>query len=480
MSGLTPTGLQIKRLNDIIEEFKTNAEEIFGDLVADGDVVDTSDNSVLGRLIGLVSPADADIWEAIAEVHDAFNPNAAYGIALDNLVMLGGVTRFPASRTRLSLIVQGSTGSFLPISSKVSSAGTGKTFSLLSPVGLTPEACSGVGINLTAVTPNTDYILYFTVSGDTTPSEIKVTSSGAPNKDTIYNQFIDLIQNGFSEFKVDVQEGRLFVFSNNPFQLVSYTASPGIAIEKVVKPAVAIADEFGPITQVTNSVTTIATPVFGWDSVYNPEPATVGRLRETDEELRERFRNTKFDKATNTLESLYSALNGIPGIEDFIIYENDTDQWTAEGIPPHSFLPIVDSGVASEIAQAIWDNKPVGILSAGNTTVTVIDSQGFGHDISFSRPVVVNLHIRIGLTIDAKFPQGGEDSIRDAIINSLTALRIGDNVTYTRLYTPINSVIGHQVDSLMIGTSAGNLSMANIEVPYNGKIRILRQNITFV
>lgn len=480
MSGLTPTGLQIKRLADIIDQFKTNAAEIFGDLVSDGDIVDTSDNSALGRMIGLISPADADIWEAIAEVYDAFNPNAASGIALDNLVLLGGVTRFPASKTRTSLLVTGSTGAFIPTGSKVSSSSSGKTFSINAPVALTPDAASGVGLNIITATANTVYTLFFAASGDTTPSEISITTGGSANKDTIYNQFIDVIQNSFPQFDVDVKDGRLFVFSVNPFQLISYNSTANIAIEKVIKTTTATSDEFGPIVQAANSIAQIATPVFGWDSVTNPEPATVGRLRETDEELRERFRNTKFDKATNTLESLYSALNTIPGIEDFIIYENDTDQWTDEGIPPHSFLPIVDSGVASEIAKVIWENKPVGILSAGNTTVTVLDSQGFGHDISFSRPESINLFIEIGLSVNSKFPQGGEDQIKDAIIRSLTSLRIGDDVIYTRLYTPINSVEGHQVDSLRIGTDPDVLGMTNVTVPFNGKIRILRQNITFI
>src|SRR5574338_661055 len=58
--------------------------------------VDVSDNSALGRMIGVVSPAQADLWEAMQQVYNSFNPNVATGIALDNIVALSGITRFPA------------------------------------------------------------------------------------------------------------------------------------------------------------------------------------------------------------------------------------------------------------------------------------------------------------------------------------------------------------------------------------------------
>ena len=63
MSGLSDTGFTVKRLNDIIAELKAKAESEFASLVEPGDIVNTSDTSVLGRFIKLFSAPLADLWE---------------------------------------------------------------------------------------------------------------------------------------------------------------------------------------------------------------------------------------------------------------------------------------------------------------------------------------------------------------------------------------------------------------------------------
>ena len=94
-SSLTPT--ETAALFEIIENLKTKAVELFQDLVPEGEVVNVGDNSALGRMIGIISPSLADAYESSQQVYDAFNINAATGVALDNLTALGGVARAPAS-----------------------------------------------------------------------------------------------------------------------------------------------------------------------------------------------------------------------------------------------------------------------------------------------------------------------------------------------------------------------------------------------
>ena len=75
MSGVTDTGFVLKRLPEIYLDLRQEASSIFQDLLPPGDVVDTSPDSLLGRLIALVSPSDADLWEAAQQVYAAFDPN---------------------------------------------------------------------------------------------------------------------------------------------------------------------------------------------------------------------------------------------------------------------------------------------------------------------------------------------------------------------------------------------------------------------
>jgi uncharacterized phage protein gp47/JayE len=161
-----------------------------------------------------------------------------------------------------------------------------------------------------------------------------------------------------------------------------------------------------------------------------------------------------------------------------VIYENDTDVTDANGIPAHSFMPIVLGGISTNIAQAIWENKPLGIRSYGNTIVTIYDSQGFPHDIGFERPNPVPIYISLDLTTNSEFPQDGEQVIKDAIAAYMEAnFGIGEDVIYSRLYTPINSVPGHYINSLTIGTSPSPVGTSNIPIAFNELFSLDPNNI---
>jgi hypothetical protein len=132
---------------------------------------------------------------------------------------------------------------------------------------------------------------------------------------------------------------------------------------------------------------------------------------------------------------------------------------------------IVVGGVDEEIGNAIWLKKPAGILSFGNSTVQIIDSQGIPHNISFSRPTEVDIYVEVTLNTFAEYPANGDDLIKQAIVDyangDLVAGRgfsLADDVVYTRLYTPINSVQGHEITDLRIGTSPSPTGTSNIPI----------------
>lgn len=468
MAGLTKEGLTIETLPQVVETLKEKAVEIWQDLTPEGEVVNVEVDSAIGRQIGVVSPSIADLWEAVQEVYDAFNPNAAEGIALDNIVALGGVTRLQQSATRATLLVTGNTGILIPAGSKVSSSTTGKLYSSTQVTSLLKTSCTGVGVDFTSIADSTVYTVSFRIANAVTFTNISVTTpASGTTLLSLQDQFATLVSGSFPDLTTFVENSRLYIRAVDPFQQFEYSSSANVNIVKVIKPLIFEGDEFGEIEQPANTIDTIATPVFGWDSAVNPTSATTGRFTETDAELRERFRNSKFEKATNVIESLYSSILSIDGVEDIRIYENDTDVVDGNGVNGHSFLTIVEGGLGTEIAQAIWDNKPVGILSQGNTTVTVFDTMDLPHDISFSRPVAVNIYVSIDITTDSNYPQDGDQKIKDAIIAFIDQLKIGDDVTYSRLYTPINSVPGHQVESLYIGTSPSPVGTSNIVINFD-------------
>lgn len=468
MAGLTPEGLTVLRLPEVVEELRDKAREIWADTVPEGEVVNVEDNSAIGRQIGVVAPSGANLWEAVQQVYDAFNPNTAVGVALDNIVALGGITRIPSSPTRATCLVTGSTNTVIPANSRVTSSTTNKMYSTSILTQLSKESATGVGVSPITTSNSTVYSVLFRKAGDIYDVNITITTpSNGTTLFSIYSQFQNLISTSFPTLKSRISGDVLYIESVDPFQLLNYSSTANLSIVKVIKPIVFTAEDVGPVVQPSDTINTIATPVLGWDSVTNPFEAATGSFIETDNELRERFRNSKFDRATSVIESLYTAILSVQGITDLRIYENDTGVIDSNGVLGHSFLTIVDGGLSTSIAQAIWDNKPVGILSQGNTTVTVVDSQGLPHDVNFSRPVDVTIYIEIELSTTSQFPPNGEELIKDALISYMRGLKIGDDVVYSRLYTPINSVPGHQVNSLKISTSPSPTGTSNVAIDFD-------------
>lgn len=86
------------------------------------------------------------------------------------------------------------------------------------------------------------------------------------------------------------------------------------------------------------------------------------------------------------MEHVKQLLEFLPGVEFVHVSVNRT--WNTDkktGLPPHSFKVYVLGGKKKDIAQIIWMNKSIGVLSQGNTKVKVKGCLGFKHIISFER-----------------------------------------------------------------------------------------------
>jgi uncharacterized phage protein gp47/JayE len=469
MAGLSREGLEIKTLDEVLNDNRIRASNLFADLVPAGDIVDVGSNGTLGRLIGVVSPSEASMWEAIQQVYNSFNPATAIGISLDNIIALSGISRLVAQPTRAQVLLEGTTN--ITVSSplgKAYSSTTQRVFSILNPVLLSPTGASGIGIVPITVADSTDYTFSYSVDGVNFVDTTYNSGVGATSASILagLKTQVDLILGGV--FTTYYQDGRLFITRTDPFQIANFTVSINLRIEKVRKLGVAVDDVVGVFPQQAMSIDTISVPIAGWDSVINPISATTGRLVETDEELRERFRNSKFFQSQNILEALIDALRNVDGVTDVVVYENDTDGPDINGVPAHSFLPIVLGGLPSDIGETIWQNKPTGIPSVGDTTIQITDSQGFLHSISYKRPTEIPIYITVSISNAGGIAGDAQAQIRQNIENYGEAnYFIGDDVIYSRFYTPINTVPGHMVNSLFIGTSPSPTGTANIVIDFD-------------
>jgi len=462
MSGVTNTGFEIKRFPEIVTDLKTDAQTVFQDLVTVGDSVDTSDSSTLGRLIALYSPQFSDLWELAQQVYQAFDPNSATGIALDNIVALNGTVRFVASPTTADVVAWGDTGVAVPQGTELRALNSDR-YTIPGDFTFSAEENIGFVLTVPSLTVGTVYTVTITRGGVTIVLSHTVTSG----------ETADAI---LTDLYSQIAPNPLFVSSAGGGQLRIETASIYVPMSVFtnlttlkVKERVSARNQVnGNLPLPANTLTQISTPVLGWDSVTNPFAGVPGTEEETDEELRTRFSLNKYISAVNINESLYSALVNIPNVIEVRIVENNTSTYDPVfDLPGHSFKPIVLGGDTDTIAQAVWLNQPLGIGSEGNTTVTIVDSQSFNQEIKFERPTGVRVYIELEIESTGSLIAGAEASIKASLVEYFSTLRLGEEVVYSRLFTPINETPGFQVNSLRIGTNPLSLGTANIPMLYN-------------
>ncbi len=186
------------------------------------------------------------------------------------------------------------------------------------------------------------------------------------------------------------------------------------------------ASEDGPITAPAGSLTVIANPIVGFTAATNPSDALLGRLQETDAELRRRQQLELARKGSTTVDAIRADLlesddaDGNPLFDYVGVVENDTDVTDGDGRPPHSFETLVVSAADSaDIAKAILAAKPAGIRAYGLTDAVAYDSQSNGHTIGWSYATDVNMYLWVYPSVVAG-QYAGDDAIIAAIMEYAT------------------------------------------------------------
>lgn len=194
----------------------------------------------------------------------------------------------------------------------------------------------------------------------------------------------------------------------------------------------------GAVAAVAGSVNAINTPTRGWSSVTNPLAATVGVAAETNAQLRVRQSQSVALPSLTPFEAVDGAIANIDGVTRHKLYENDTDNPDANGLPPHSIAAIVEGGDATVIANSIRGVKGQGVTPYGSTVIVVPDKYGNPHPVGFSRPVDVPIYVKITITPLTGYTSQVGDEIKAAVAAYINSLAIGASVLLSRIYSPAN------------------------------------------
>ena len=235
----------------------------------------------------------------------------------------------------------------------------------------------------------------------------------------------------------------------------------------------ATAAVIGRVTAAAGTITKIATPTIGWQSVNNVAAATEGDPVESDAQLRRRQTNSTMIPSLSVMEGIIGAVASLQGVSRYRGYENDTATTNADGIPRNSISLVVEGGNSTQIAEAIAAKKTAGTGTYGTTTVTVYDQYGIANAIKFFRPTNATITVEVSLTARTGYLSTTATLIKAAVAEYLNNLEIGDDIYITKLYVPANLLNNPEVSNtfdvtqVRIKKNAGSFVTTNITLAFN-------------
>lgn len=234
----------------------------------------------------------------------------------------------------------------------------------------------------------------------------------------------------------------------------------------------ATAKDIGAIDAVPDSIVAIGTPTRGWQTVTNPSAASAGAPVELDATLRRRQTVSTALPSRTVFEGTIGAVASITGVTRYKGYENDTGTADVNGLPAHSISLVVLGGDAMAIAQAIADKKGPGAATYGTTSVDVTDEYGVTRAIKFYRPTTATIKVALAITALAGFTAAIETAIKQACVDWINALDIGEDVEFAEIYVPANlnglpDRRTYKITGLTIAKNMGSLGTADLVIAFN-------------
>lgn len=468
--SLTEQGFDRPRLNEI----KADYDQRFTDALGP---INTSPDAVAGQIIGIFSAALDDAWEALQNTYDAMYPATAEGTSLDGAVSLVGLERLGATPTTVIAMCYGTQAAVIPAGA-LARALDNRQYVTTAATTISNTSAGDVEITVTTVTDLANYqviaggtSVVYTADADATDAEI------AAGLAALFDPLV---------FLVTSNQGVLRIRSADQYSDFTVTTDSKLTITKLGTPVTFTALDMGAYVLPVGALNAIDSSVLGWTEVYNLVEGDTGRFVETDEELRARHAETVRVTGAATVQAIRSRiLQDVDSVTSVSVYENRTHLFVSL-MPPHSFETVVSGGSNQAVADKIWEVKPAGIETYGNTAVQVLDDNSDLQIIKFSRPADKYAWIRVSVNAlypEEPLPAAVVSAIKAAVLAYGTSLGVGQDVITQRFYGPIYTAttgIGSITVEAALTTlptdspvySTGNASVARAEIAVFDELRI--------
>lgn len=225
----------------------------------------------------------------------------------------------------------------------------------------------------------------------------------------------------------------------------------------------------GAVSAAPGTVTVIATPTRGWQTVTNASAAALGNPVEQDADLRVRQASSTALPSLTVFDGIIGAVKAVSGVTRVAAYENDTNVIDSNGLPPHVISLVVEGGDATTIANAIAVKKTPGGGTYGTTTVTVTDIYGIPHPINFFRPTPQAITAVVNLKALAGYSSVVGARVQQAISDYVNSVAIGGGaagaVEWDACIAAAKAVIGGNTFKITSLTLSGPSGAGTPDVP---------------
>lgn len=480
MARLTDNGLEWDKFGTSYSKLQEIAKTKFASLLNDGETLSTDESSILGRILGIVADIDSSQEELIFQMYSSFDPEQAEGVYLEKLVYLfAGLKRKQPTPAIAGLMLRGSLGVTVPEGSNVSNTKTGDVFSTDSSVTFFQTNANGVVLSVgTVVSGNTFSLTYTEIDSLNQYPPITIVAGESDTALSIARTLVQTINATSSIISAFLDQDNLVHVKFINFNTTgNFSTTGNLSVAQSYQPVTATSRTFSAVVQAVNDLNVIQSPVLGWFEVYNPYDSIASTELESDTDLRNRYKFSKSFIQTGNREAMYAALYSLSGVRYVNVQENIQDI-PFEGRSAHGIVVTVLGGDEQEIAQTI-DKYRAFAYTDGSIEVGLTDINGSPYSVRFNRPEIVPIKVKLSLTTDTNvFPTDGMLRIQNALIDYISKLNVGEDVIWSKLFTPINTVNGQSVNEMLIGKVGESLGAANIVIEHDQLASLSFENIS--
>lgn len=470
-------GVIIQGIDAFRKDMSDAAKQSFASKLG-GKELRVDDSSMLGRVFATVAKPLVQNAEILPLILQAFDINSAEGQQLDNILWgLHRIKRKAESQATGMVMLYGDLGTFVAKGSSVGNSLTGNSYQTDSNVTFKTNDANGVDIVINSV--GGIYKLSYTIDGflSQSPSVIVETNSSDITIRQVAERIVDAVNSQSSYlYATRNNDNSIKVVIIDQSRIGNFNVTGAASISRSYMPVYITSTTYDSQESKVGQISSIRTPVLGWRGVTNPYYVFPSTGVETDEDYR--FRGKLLQQpAMGKYTTILMAIKSVRGVVYENVQQNTSRSETNSGITNNGLSVTVMGGNEDDIALALFNTVSEGISTVGNIVKQVKDINGFPHEVRFSRPVIKPLQISMSLITYPDFPSNGNARIKQAIVEWFNNLNVGEDIHYSRLYEPINSIGGFAVKNLKFGYKGGTLSLEDVVIQHNEIATISAEDI---